>query len=83
MSLAFKLAWQNSELEILFFSTRQGVHLSIHSRGTSTQNNKKKISGAYYKVSWTTCSEVILNCVADRSPSFALHFCVGLNQISK
>ena len=62
MSLAFKLAWQNSELEILFFSTRQGEHLSIHSSGTSTQNNKKKISGAYHKISR---SVVILNCVAD------------------
>ena len=46
MYLAFKLAWQNSELEHSVFSTRQGVHLSIHSN-----TNKKIISGAYYKIS--------------------------------
>lgn len=30
-----------------------------------------------------TCSVVILNCVADRSPSFVLHCCVDLNWSSK
>ena len=43
MYLAFKLAWQNSELEHSVFSTRQGVHLSIHSADTLAPQNKKNI----------------------------------------